>query len=81
MDDAESSLLGHGDGHARFGDRIHGGGEQRGAESNALREPGLSADLCGSYITGGRSEKDVIEGQGFQQRLIDHDMQMRAGSE
>ena len=29
MDDAEAALLGHGDGHARLGDGVHRGGEQR----------------------------------------------------
>ncbi len=81
MDDAESALLGHGDGHAGFGDGVHGGGEQRGAEGDALGEPGLGADLGGSDFTGGRGQKDIIEGQGFRQRVFNHDRQMRAGSE
>ena len=37
MHDAEAALLGHGDGHARFGDGIHGGRKQRSVEGDALR--------------------------------------------
>jgi hypothetical protein len=36
MDDAEAALLGHGDGHAGFGDGIHGGAESRGVVRGML---------------------------------------------
>jgi ribosome maturation factor RimP len=43
--DADSTLLGHGDGHARLGDRVHGGRDQRGIQGNVLGELGLRAHL------------------------------------
>ena len=73
MDDAEAALLGHGDGHARFGDGVHGGGEQRGGEGDALGEPGRGGDLGGRNFTPGGGQQDVVECQGFGQGLLNHD--------
>jgi hypothetical protein len=36
VDDAEAALLGHGDGQARLGDGVHGGGHERGGEGDPL---------------------------------------------
>ena len=75
MDDAEAALLGHGDGHAGFGDGIHGGGEQRGGEGDALCEAGEGADLRGGYFTPRRCQENVIECQGFGERMFNHDVE------
>ena len=36
VEDADAALAGHGDGHARFGDGVHGGGQERHAQGNVL---------------------------------------------
>ena len=36
--DADAALAGHGDGHARLGDGVHGGGQERHAQGNVLRQ-------------------------------------------
>ena len=36
MKDADAALAGHGDGHARLGDGVHGGGQERHAQGNVL---------------------------------------------
>ena len=36
VQDADAALAGHGDGHARFGDGVHGGGQERHAQGNVL---------------------------------------------
>ena len=79
MNDTEAALLRHGNGHAGFGDGVHGGGEQRGGEGDPLREPGRRGDLCGSNFAPGGSQEDVVKGQGFGQGLLNHDGKMRAG--
>ncbi len=72
MDYAHASLLGHGDGEARLGDGVHGGGHQRGVERDALGELGLGADLGGDYVGVGRDEQYIVEGEGFGDRACDH---------
>ena len=38
VEDADAALAGHGDGHARLGDGVHGGGQERDAQRNVLRQ-------------------------------------------
>ena len=72
VDDAHAALLRHGDGQARLGDGVHGGGHQRRVEGDVARELGLGADLGGNDFAVGGDEEDVVEGQGFRDRGGDH---------
>ena len=73
VDDAHAALLGHGDGQARLGDGVHGGGHQRGVEGDVAGELGLGADLGGNDFAVGGDEEDIVEGQGFCDRGFNHD--------
>jgi hypothetical protein len=55
MDNAEAALLGHSNGHAGFGDGVHGGREQRRGEGDALGKAGRSGNLRGRDFTPGGS--------------------------
>ena len=72
MDDADATLLGHGDGQARLGDGVHGGRDERGAESDVMGELGLGADLGGDDLAVGGDEQDIVEGECFGKRGGDH---------
>ena len=72
VDDAHAALLGHGDGEARLGDGVHGGGEQRGVQGDVAGELGLGADLGGDDIAVGGNEKNVVEGKSFGNWGADH---------
>ncbi len=72
VDDAHAALLGHGDGEARLGDGIHGGGEQRGVQGDVAGELGLGADLGGDDIAVGGNEENVVEGKSFGNWRADH---------
>ena len=72
MDDADATLLGHGDGQARLGDGVHGGRDQRRGEGDVAGEMGLGADLGGNDFAVGRDEQNIVEGQSFRDRGGDH---------
>ncbi len=65
VDDAHAALLGHGDGEARLGDGVHGGGHERGVEGDGAGEACLRADLGGDDVRVGGDQEDIVEGQGF----------------
>ncbi len=60
--DADAALLRHGDGHARFRDRIHGRRNQRRVERNPLCQLGLRAHMRGHHLTVGGHQQDIVEG-------------------
>ena len=70
VDDAHAAGLGHGDGEARFGDRVHGGGDQRNAELDRLGEAGAGIDLGGKDFGGAGHQQHIVEGQGFADGLV-----------
>ena len=72
MDDAHAALLRHGDGEARLGDGVHGGGHQRSVQRDVARELGLRADLGGNDLGVGGHEEDVVKGQRFGEWRGDH---------
>src|SRR6516225_11453256 len=53
----------HGDGHLALGHRVHGRGEQRDAELDALGQPGSGIGGGGEDGGRGRLQQDVIESQ------------------
>ena len=77
MHDADAALLRHGDGHARFGDGIHGGREQRRIQRDVAGQLGLRAYLGGHHVAVGGDQQHVIKGQGFWQIFRKHNALMR----
>ena len=69
MDDAEAAFPGHGDGHAAFGDGIHGGADERGIEVDIPGQAGTDIDIGGQHIAVGRHHQDVIEGECLRQKF------------
>ena len=65
VDHAHAAGLGHGDGEARFGDGVHGGGNQRNAQLDRLGEPRSGIDLSGKDFGGAGHQQHIVEGQGF----------------
>ena len=64
---ADATLLRHGDGHARFGHRVHGRREQRGIQRNVAGQLGLRAHLRGHYVAVGGHQQHIVEGKGFRE--------------
>ena len=69
MNDAEAAFPGHGDGHAAFGDGIHGGADERGIEVDIPGQAGTDIDIGGQHIAVGRHHQDVIEGECLRQKF------------
>ncbi len=66
VDHAHAAGLGHGDGKARLGHRVHGGGHQRNAQFDRLGQAGAEyIDLGGKDFGGAGHQQDIVEGQGF----------------
>ena len=65
VDDADAAQLGHGDGQAGFGDRVHGRRHDGQVERDAARELGAQADVLGQDRGVGGNEGDVVERQRF----------------
>ena len=69
VDHAHAAGLGHGDGQARLGDGVHGGGNQGNAQLDRLGEAGAGIDLAGKDFGGAGHQQDIVEGQGFADGL------------
>ena len=65
VDDADAAFLRHGDGQARLGDGVHGGGQDGQAEADGAGELGAEVDFAGKDRGAGRNQQDVVESQGF----------------
>ncbi len=63
VDDGHAAQLGHGDGHARFGDGVHGRRHQRDAQADAPGKRGGGVGLGGEDLRIARDQQHVIEGQ------------------
>jgi hypothetical protein len=63
VDDADAALLCHGDGQARFRDRIHGRGKQGDIQDNASGQVRRQADVAGKDGRMRGYEENVIEGE------------------
>jgi len=64
----DSAFLRDGNRQARFGYRVHRGGQQRNIETDGTREPGGQAYIAGQDGGVGRNQQNIVEGQGF----LDH---------
>ena len=63
VDDPDAAGLGHGDGEARLGHRVHRRGNERDAELDAAGQPGAGVDLGRQDRGCRRLEQDIVEGQ------------------
>ena len=80
VDHAHAAGLGHGDGEARFGHRVHGGGDQRNAQLDRLGQAGAGIDLAGKDFGGAGHQQHIVEGQGFADGLVGHIGALRLGA-
>ena len=71
VDDAEAAVLRHGDGHAGFGHRVHGRGDDRQVEADRAREPGRDVDVAGQDLGAPGPQQHVVEGEALDQLIGD----------
>ena len=62
VDDADAACLGHGNGEARFGDRIHGRREQGDVQRNRFGQKRRNVDFCRHYLARAGLQQHVVEG-------------------
>ncbi len=67
VDEAEATLLGHGDGHACFRNRVHCRTDQRNVQSNVTAEARFYVGLTRKDARLPGNQKDVVEGQSYRQ--------------
>ena len=65
VDDADSTLAGHGDGHGTARHRIHGRGDDRSLQGDVPREIARELYVAREYFGVGRNEEDIVVGQAF----------------
>ena len=65
VDDADAAGLRHRDRHARLGDGIHRGGDDRNVERNGAGDVGADIGLGGQDIRQAGLQKHVVERIGF----------------
>ena len=69
VDDADAAGLRHRDRHARFGDGIHRGGDDRDVERDGAGDVGADIGLGGQDIREAGFQKHVVERVGFADTL------------
>ena len=72
MDNAQSALLRHGNGHARFGDGVHGRADERDAKFDVAGQAGRRLHQGRNYVGFGRQQQHVIEGKRLGHRKMNH---------
>ena len=60
MDEAQAAVEGHGDGHARLGDGVHVGGQDRDLQAQAFREGSGQFGIPGEDLRMERGERHVV---------------------
>ena len=63
VDDAEAAVLGHGDGHRRLGDRVHGRGDDRQVQRDRAGQAGPDVDIGRQHFRPSRPQEHVVEGE------------------
>jgi len=61
VDEPESAVESHGDGHARLGDGVHVGRQHGNGEADLFRQDGGSVGVFGQDFRVERGERDVVE--------------------
>ena len=64
VDEPESAVEGHGDGHAGFGHRVHVGGHQRDIQVQSIGQACVDLALLGKDLRVEGGQRDVVVGQG-----------------
>ena len=77
---ADAALLGHGNGHARLRNRVHGRGEQRRVQRDGARQLRLRAHLHRHNLAEGGYQQDIVESEGFRKIFCQHNGMRRPGS-
>ncbi len=72
MDESYAALLRQRNGEMRFGDRVHGGADDRNIQRNRAREMGARIRFGGQNFTARRDEQDIVKGQPLGDRILDH---------
>ena len=67
--DAQAAVLGHGDGHAGFRDRVHGGRDDRHVQADGPGQTGRHVHVAGQDFGAAGPEEHVIEGQSFDELI------------
>ena len=67
MDDAHATFTRQRNRQPRFGDRVHGGGEDRDVELNAWRELDCYIRFVGKHCGVARDDEDIVEGEGSKE--------------
>ncbi len=65
VDHADAARLRHRDGEGRFGDGIHGGGNEGNAEFDGLGQAGSGVDLAGQDIGRCRHQQHIVKSECF----------------
>ncbi len=73
VNDADAALTGDGDGEARFGYGVHGGGGERDVDGEFAGEIGGGVDLGGENGRFAGLEEDIVECKTFGNRTINHE--------
>lgn len=63
MDEPETAVEGHGDGHARLGDGVHIGRDDGNLQAQALAQGGGGIGVLGQDIRVEGGERDVVKGE------------------
>ncbi len=70
MDHTKAALLGHGNSHLVFRNRIHSGGNQRDIEFNRAREMRANGCLAGHNVRCSRHNQHIVKRQSFRNTAI-----------
>ena len=65
VNDADAALLGDGNGQARFGDGVHGGGHQRQLQLDIAGKPGGERGVLGQDLGERGHQQHIVEGERF----------------
>ena len=53
-----------------FGDRVHGGGDDRQVEGDRAGQPGADVDFAGQHLRLAGPEQNVVEGQRLARMIV-----------
>ena len=69
---ADAALLRQRDRQVRFGDRIHGGADNRNIQADLARQPGAGIGFGGNDVAERRQQQYVVKSEAFWDRIGDH---------
>src|SRR6266481_4302060 len=70
--DADAALASDGDGQARFGDGVHGGGSERNVQGQLAGEAGARVGVGGENRGLARKQQNVVEREAFGDGTVNH---------